>query len=293
MTAPASLSLGPVVGALRPISLDELVDRASLLTRLDRKYMLPVRELPLVVGGLGAGVGARVLEMGGERDFGYRSVYFDTPELDGYLRTARRRRRRFKLRVRTYLDSGDHYFEVKTPGPRGTTVKQRIPYDGDSRRLTPEARAFADDVLAGAGIDSAGFRFVPTLITSYRRTTLFLPASDSRVTVDTGLTWALPDGTGLGTPDRAVVETKSGRAGSEADRLLWSLKHRPVPLSKYGTGLAALRPGLPAHRWLPVLRRHFPNPPHVPTDPLTPTGPHVSTDPHTPNDPHALHGSAA
>lgn len=47
MTAPASsLGLGPMVGALRPIGLDELVERASLLTRLDRKYVLPVRELP-------------------------------------------------------------------------------------------------------------------------------------------------------------------------------------------------------------------------------------------------------
>ncbi|NEC84809.1 polyphosphate polymerase domain-containing protein [Streptomyces sp. SID12501] len=267
-----------MVGALRPIGLDELVARASLLTRLDRKYMLPIRELPLVIGGLGEDMQVQVLEMAGERDFGYRSVYYDTPELDAYLRTARRRRRRFKLRVRTYLDSGDHYFEVKTSGPRGTTVKQRIPYDGDLWRLSPEARAYADEVLAGAGIDSGGFRFVPTLVTSYRRTTLFLPLSDSRVTVDTGLTWTLPDGTGLGTPDRAVVETKSGRAGSEADRLLWSLKHRPVTVSKYGTGLAALRPGLPAHRWLPVLRRHFPTPPHAL---------------HTPHMLHTLHGRPA
>ncbi|MFE7810455.1 polyphosphate polymerase domain-containing protein [Streptomyces sp. NPDC057433] len=248
--------LAPVVGALRPIGLDELVERASLLTRLDRKYMLPLRELPLVTGGLGEHV--RVLEMAGERDFGYRSVYFDTPELDGYLRAARRRRRRFKLRVRTYLDSGDHYFEVKTRGPRGTTVKQRIPYDGSLSHLTPEARAYADEALAGARIDSGGFRFAPALVTSYRRTTLFLPECGSRVTVDTDLTWTLPDGTALRTPDRAVVETKSGRAGSGADRLLWSLRHRPCPVSKYGTGLAVLRPELPAHRWLPVLRRHFP-----------------------------------
>ncbi|MFD9112397.1 VTC domain-containing protein [Streptomyces bottropensis] len=106
MTAPACPALAPMVGALRPIGLDELVERASLLTRVDRKYMLPVHELPLVIGGLGEDV--QVLEMGGERDCGYRSVYFDTPDLDGYLRTARRRRRRYKLRVRTYLDSGDH-----------------------------------------------------------------------------------------------------------------------------------------------------------------------------------------
>lgn len=249
-------SLGTAVGALRPIGLDELVARAELLTRLDRKYMLPVVDLPFVFGGLDEDV--RVLDIDGRREFGYRSVYFDTPGLDGYLGAARQRRRRFKLRVRTYLDSDQHFFEVKTRGPRGTTVKHRIPYDGDPYRLGTQARAYADAVLAQARIDTVGFRWQPVLTTSYRRTTLLLPATASRLTLDTGLTWALPDGTALRTPERAIVETKAGRAGSGADRLLWSLKHRPCPVSKYGTGLAALRPDLPSHRWLPVLRRHFP-----------------------------------
>lgn len=250
-------SLDTAVDTIRPVGLDELLTHAELLTRLDRKYMLPVVDLPFVFGGLDEDV--RVLEIDGRRQFRYRSVYFDTPDLDGYLGAARRRRRRFKVRVRTYLDSGLDFVEVKTRGPRGTTVKHRMPYDGDPGQLSADARAFVDAVLAGAGIDSFGFRFVPSLTTTYRRTTLLLPATGSRLTVDTGLAWALPDGTAaLRTPDRAIVETKSGRAGSGADRLMWSLRHRPVPVSKYGTGLAALRPDLPAHRWLPVLRRHFP-----------------------------------
>ncbi|MFK4099437.1 VTC domain-containing protein [Streptomyces sp. NPDC019531] len=245
------------LGTLPSVGLGELVARAGLLTRFDRKYVLPVVDLPLVFGGLDEDV--RVLEIGGERQFGYRSLYFDTPGLDGYLGAARRRRRRFKLRIRTYLDSGEHFVEVKTRGPRGTTVKHRMPYGGDLGRLDEDARVFVDAVLAGAGVDATGFRFVPTLTTTYRRTTLLLPATLSRLTVDTGLIWSLPDGTAvLRAPDRAVVETKAGRAGCDADRLLWSLKHRPCPVSKYGTGLAALRPELPAHRWLPVLRRHFP-----------------------------------
>jgi hypothetical protein len=252
-------SVGSVVGLLPPIGLDELNERAELLTRLDRKYMLPVGELPLVLGGLDEDV--QVLDVAGRRQFAYRSVYFDTAGMDGYLGAARRRRRRFKLRIRTYLDSGEHFFEVKTRGPRGTTVKQRIPYEGELGRLGDKARTYADDVLSEAGIDARRLRFVPVLTTLYRRTTLFLPTSGSRMTVDTALTWTLPDGTVLRTPDRAIVETKSGRAGSRADRLLWSLGHRPCPVSKYGTGLAALRPDLPANRWLPVLRRHFPTAP--------------------------------
>jgi hypothetical protein len=104
-------------------------------------------------------------------------------------------------------------------------------------------------------VDGAGFR--PVLATRYRRHTLYLPGTGSRVTVDTDLAWALPDGTEIRMPDRAVLETKSGGAASEADRLLWRLHHRPCSISKYATGLAALRPDLPANRWQPVLRRHF------------------------------------
>jgi len=248
--------IAATIGDLQPIELDELTARAALLTRVDRKYLLPLDEVPALLDGLAAHI--RVLQIDRNRDFGYRSVYFDTPELDSYLAAARRRRRRFKVRIRSYVESDQRFAEVKTRGRRGATVKQRIPYDGCEDDLGADARAHADAVLADAGITAETLRLRATLTTCYRRTTLFVPATGGRVTIDTGLSWTLPDGRWLSTPDRAIVETKSARATSAADRLLWSLGHRPCSVSKYATGLAALRPDLPAHRWLPVLRRHFP-----------------------------------
>ncbi|MGP3918850.1 polyphosphate polymerase domain-containing protein [Nonomuraea sp. 10N515B] len=243
------------IDTLSPIGLDELVDRAALLTRLDRKYVLPMADLPILLGGLPDDV--KVLEIDNRREFGYRSVYFDTPDLDGYLAAARRRRRRFKLRIRTYVDSDQHFLEVKTRGRRGATIKHRMPYDGDRGRLGPAARAYVHAVLADARIHPGPVRFIPVLTTCYRRTTLFVPATGSRVTIDTGLTWALSGGPAVQIAGHAIVETKSDRAASEVDRLLWSLRHRPCPMSKYATGLAALRPDLPANRWHLLLRRHF------------------------------------
>ncbi|MFY1637936.1 polyphosphate polymerase domain-containing protein [Solwaraspora sp. WMMB335] len=250
---------------LPPIGLDELVRRASLLTRVDRKYVLaPVALPPLLTAVDALAQSARVLQIGDRRDFGYRSVYFDTPDLVSYRATAHRRRRRFKVRLRGYLDTGLDFVEVKIRGGRGVTSKDRRPYDGDGLRLGPDDRAYVDGILATASIPSVGPRLVPTLVTAYRRATLFLPGSGSRVTIDVGLCWALPDGTAAGragavtgTVDRVVVETKSAGPAGEVDRLLWRAGHRPRPMSKYATGLAVLRPDLPANRWQPVLRRHF------------------------------------
>jgi hypothetical protein len=242
------------VGTLASIDLEELVARAARQTRVDRKYVLPLAAADRLVAELGRTQGARVLETGGARDFGYASRYLDTAELTGYHLSARGRRRRFKVRRRTYLDSGDSFVEVKTRGTRGATVKQRVPDDGDPLAVA----SFVDGVLGATGHAGVRYRDLrPVLATAYRRSTLLLPATDDRVTVDTGLTWELPDGPALTLPGLAVVETKTGSGASAADRLLWRRGCRPARISKYGTGLAALRGDLPDNRWWPVLRRHF------------------------------------
>ncbi|BCY12388.1 polyphosphate polymerase domain-containing protein [Actinoplanes sp. L3-i22] len=229
------------------ISLDRLVAAAELLTRVDRKYLLPAALLPTVLARLPHDT--RALEIDGRRDFAYRSLYFDTDRLDCYLGAAHRRRRRFKVRIRSYLDSGTDFLEVKTRGSRGETIKNRLVYDASP--------ALLKQVLVTAGVTADEHAFRPVLSTDYRRQTLYLPSTGSRVTVDRELTWSLPDGPEVRVPDHLIVETKSAGAASEMDRVLWALGHRPCSLSKYATGLAALRPELPANRWHPVLKRHF------------------------------------
>lgn len=240
---------------LPPIDLAELTERAALQTRVDRKYLLPVDEVSAVLTGLDPDT--QVLTIDGTRCFAYESVYFDTPDLTSYLLTAQRRRRRFKVRTRVYLDSAECWLEVKTQGARGNTVKHRLPYQLDDRTSLVPGREFIDAVFAEQSIvcgqDAA---FSPTLVTRYRRSTLFLPETASRVTIDTDLAWEY-EGAPLHLPELAVVETKTGSTASRVDRLLWARGHRPLRISKYATGLAALRPDLPSAPWRRTLRQHF------------------------------------
>ena len=179
---------------LAPTSLSELNSAAGLLTRVDRKYLVPLERAQSLVDGLTAD--ARVLDIDGRRRFSYASTYFDTPGLEAFMLAARKRRRRFKVRTRTYLDSGLCFLEVKTRGARGTTVKRRMGYHADdASRLTGPGRAFVAACLASTGVTgSAAAHEVatalrPVLATTYERTTLHLPRAEARATIDTALTW--------------------------------------------------------------------------------------------------------
>ncbi len=167
--------------ALAPLSLEEVLAVADLQTRTDRKYVVDPEVFAALVDELGAGLG--VLEIGGVRSFRYESVYFDTPALDSYLGAAHGRRRRFKVRTRSYLDSGDCMLEVKTRGGRGETVKDRMPYD-IGRRSTIDA-AGLEFVRSHASLP-AGATLAPVLTTAYARSTLVDLATGSRLTCDTG-----------------------------------------------------------------------------------------------------------
>jgi len=235
------------------ITLDELNAVASLQTRIDRKYALSAQDACDILSTLPDGT--RALEIDGITALRYASMYFDTPDLASFRMAAHARRRRFKLRTRAYLESDVAFLELKTRGARSVTVKERLPYDIHHRdELTDDGRSYAEAVLDELHVDPDDL--VPTLATRYRRTTYLLPGG-SRATVDTDLAWEDAHGATLHRNGLVIVETKSTGAASELDRLLWRHGHRPASLSKYGTGLAALRPALPANKWTRVLRRHF------------------------------------
>lgn len=239
------------------IGLEQLIAEASLQTRIDRKYVLTSESAARVVNALDAQT--RILDTDGTRAFRYESAYFDTPELLSFRMAAQPRRRRFKLRTRTYVESETAFLELKTRGARGATVKDRIAYAiEDRRQLTDEARGYAAEGLDAIGADPAqAANLHLQLTTHYRRATFVSADGAARSTIDTDLRWQDASGATLSTPAMSIIETKSGASASPFDRALWRAGHRPVKISKYATGLAALHPELPHNRWARVLRGPF------------------------------------
>ena len=272
---PGVVDFGPLLERLPAIGLEDLASQAALLKRTDRKYLLD-RALTAELVEYLCSIQAEVLSIGGAREFGYLSDYFDTPDFALYRAAATKRRRRFKVRSRVYLDAGLRFVELKTRSGRGQNVKDRLRLDDVpmdvcerlKRGLPVEALDLTPDVtgcprirewlaarLTERGVVQtrrAGARAVGELAwvirSVYTRTTFRLPG-DSRLTMDQGLTLSTPSGWSPLRVPEVVVETKSSKHPCEADRWLWRRGVRPVRLSKYAVGMAAINPGLPANRW--------------------------------------------
>lgn len=238
--------------AHQPISLANLNAVAALQTRKDRKYLVGDTELHAMLDALGPH--HRILEIDDKREFAYESAYFDTAELDLYRAAATSRRRRYKVRTRTYVDSGLCMLEVKTKDGRGQTAKHRFDYDvADRDRLTKRAGQFISAVATHVPVDHTLAR---VLTTSYDRSTFVDLDSATRVTIDRNLVCTDAAGRHV-VLNATVVETKSAAAPSPTDRWLWAAGHRPIKVSKFCTGLAALHPELRSNKWHRALQHDW------------------------------------
>lgn len=254
MNPPTALDVMEMTAhTLADTSLDVVLAHAELQVRTDRKYIVPARSFEEFIASVAEEVA--VLQIDSRRVFHYDSVYFDTPDLRCYRHHATGRRRRFKVRTRTYLDSGTSMLEVKTEGRREETVKDRLPYHYANRhRLIAAAFEFVSARVPDT-FDPSTLHAV--LETTYRRMTLLNTASGTRVTCDAQLACSGNGRLVHGLDRHVLVETKGTGAATEADRALWRLGIRPVSLSKYCIGTALIHPRLPANKWNRTLRDYF------------------------------------
>jgi hypothetical protein len=221
---------------VKPISLKELDERASLQRRVDQKYLVPRATFSALLSKLDSDYEA--LEIDGEREFGYESVYLDTKELLCFRQHVEDRRPRFKTRTRRYVQTDAGGFEVKIKTADGTMDKRHL--DGH-HELDDEARAFADEVLGEHGFEPVSERLRPSLTTRFTRQTFAAVEGSERVTCDRWVELRRPEGAAVFLdPEHILVESKSEGGTGDWDDALAAEGIAPVSLSKYRVGHSLL-----------------------------------------------------
>lgn len=228
-----------LLAPLETISLAQLDERAALLRRVDRKYLIDEDAFAELVRRLGED--HAVLTIDGGQVFAYESVYFDTAALRCFRDHVEGRRPRFKARTRLYADSGLCHFEIKIKDARDETDKRQAEHPADATaQLRDSDERLVRETLAEAGIEQPG-ELEPVLRTVFRRITLAAAEGGARVTCDLDLRLERMDGEALRLrPDLVLVETKSEGGDGRADRLLAEMGIAPRSLSKYRTGIDLL-----------------------------------------------------
>lgn len=235
------------------VDLDGLAGAADLQRRFDAKFLVSLGDVDRLLVELTSRM--RVLEVGGRRASRYRTTYFDTPDLASYHAHVQGRRRRYKVRTRTYGDA-ETMLELKIKSTRGLTVKHRWPHPAsDPDTLGDEARV----LVGGAVHDMYGWPLpdplVPSVRTEFHRVTLADLAVGERITIDVGLRVAVGDVERPLDPEVAVVECKTSHLHGPILVTMGRLGHHPMAISKYGLGVTLLHPDRRGNVWLPALRR--------------------------------------
>jgi hypothetical protein len=228
------------LASLAPVSLEEVVDGAARLTRVDRKYLVPRATAQELLDELSPAF--RLLTISGRSSTGYRSTYFDTPELASCRAHVQRRRSRWKARSRLYVEDGLCRVEVKTKDGRGATVKHVRELTGHRYGALEEpTRAFIAASLEQRGITLPDADLRASAEVSYRRITLADTRAHERVTLDWDVSCSHGGQRVWLDPSWVLVETKAGARPSAVDRALIRLGVRARPFSKYVSAVSLLR----------------------------------------------------
>ena len=164
------------LAALRDVSAELLAERA-LLTRVDRKYLLPREALDALLVSVRDDYG--VLRAGTRLAARYSTRYFDTVDLRMYDDHRRGRCPRYKVRMRHHLDRKLSFLEVKRKGANQHSTKAILSRPFGAAELDPEGRRFIDEhcPIAADGLVSG-------VSTDFLRATLVGEIVNERVTID-------------------------------------------------------------------------------------------------------------
>lgn len=252
--------MNDILSHFAPITLEEMND-VRLLNRTDTKFVTTVPVLRRLLTMAQDDYYAQVID--GECIAPYYTVYFDTDDCAMYQKHESGHTNRQKLRIRSYVNSGLNFLEVKTKNNRGRTKKKRVSigsfdplhpqHDIRFRRQSEEFITY-DDFLRSC------LHYDPTTLSEqlenrFDRITLVNKGKTERLTIDLNLRFHNIVTDEVRSMDNVVIiELKrDGRVASPILRLLRELRIKPHGFSKYCIGSAFTNADLRRNRIKPRL----------------------------------------
>lgn len=235
-----------VINRLSPIDLSEMKS-IKLMNRVDVKYV-SVRDKLEPLLSLAEG-DYRLQYVKSCPISSYRTLYYDTDDMEMYIRHHNRQLKRQKIRTRTYVESELSFIEVKNKSNKGRTIKVRREIPQSAFDDFAKNREAADFVTVEGRYPLESL--APSLQTSFLRLTLVNNEKTERITIDTGLTFSnLRTGITVRLPNLMIIELKrDGTMPSMMERYLSELRIKPEKISKYCIGVSMTNPVIKKNRF--------------------------------------------
>ena len=221
------------------------MDRVKLLRRSDTKYLISKKIisdlLPLIIRDY------FILEIDGNRISSYHTAYLDTPDKTYYKHHHQGRKKRHKVRFRTYVESCSSFLEVKLK-EKEKTNKKRIK-STQNNSLDEAQKAFLSEWIT-EDFDQLNI----SLENTFQRVTLVHKIDQERVTIDFNLNFGMKNQT-IPLDELVIIEKKQSRVNRNSliSKLLRSKLIRPFRLSKYCIGSILMDDGLKYNRFKSML----------------------------------------
>ncbi len=226
---------------LEPITLEQMSE-IRLMNRTDTKFVTNKQKLAdllqLCQGHYYAQFNA------GSKIAAYRTTYWDTEGHSFYMDHHNGRSPRQKVRVRTYMDSGITFLEVKTKNNHGRTKKKREEVPAQGQIL--EKDGFLQGLVHRGVAD-----IHETVQNNFHRITLVNYAKTERLTIDFDVHFLnMETSLQTATGDLVIIELKrDGNVYSPILELLRQLRIKPSGFSKYCIGSVMTNPSLKHNRF--------------------------------------------
>lgn len=239
-----------LLNVMEPISLDQM-SSIKLMNRIDTKFVTSRRLLLELLRRVQDKY--YVQEINGDRISPYRTTYLDTDGYEQYLQHHNRRARRTKVRVRTYLSSGDLTFlEVKHKNNHLRTKKKRIQVK--DLETAPQTEGASQLVFDRTGLHIEDMH--PIVQNHFDRVTLVNYGKTERLTIDFNVTFHnFETGNDFDTQNIVIIELKrDGNIFSPITNILRDLHIHPTGFSKCCIGMATTDPNLKQNNFKQKLR---------------------------------------